>query len=84
MRKTVNTVTLIYFIWLLLDALNIPGMLFNFLLIGEIPFMHISLPPTTMLAFFTASGFAVILEIMSHRVESVRRIRHNSVRLFNR
>ena len=32
MRKAINIFTLVFFIWLVLDALNVPNEFFNFLL----------------------------------------------------
>ena len=76
MRKTINISALILFIWLLLGAFNLPGMLLNFLLVGEIPGTTLSLSPTQMLAILTAVTGLVVFEILSRRVSAMRRIRN--------
>jgi hypothetical protein len=75
MRKTINVIALLFFIWLVLDAFNIPDALLNFLLAGEIPGIKVVLPPTTMLAVFVTTALVLVFEALSRRVESLRRVR---------
>jgi len=75
MRKTINTLALIFFIWLVLDALNIPLMLLKFLIIGELPYSKIEVDPVMMLAILTAVATIVIFEVLARNVSSVRRFR---------
>lgn len=75
MRKTINVAAFIVFFWLVLDALNVPSSLLNFLLIGALPGTAVSLPPTTMLAIMTGLMGIVVFEFSARRFEIVRRIR---------
>jgi hypothetical protein len=67
-RKTINIMALLLFIWLLLDAFNIPGALLNFLLVGQIPGTSIVLSPSQMLAILTVATGTIILEMLASRV----------------
>lgn len=84
MRKTINTIALLYFIWLLLDAFNIPMILINFLLVGEVPGMQSSLPPSLMLALMTATAGIIVFELLARHIEIVWRIRRYAVNLIAR
>ncbi|MFA5135731.1 MAG: hypothetical protein WC505_08170, partial [Patescibacteria group bacterium] len=72
------------FLWLVLDAINAPGIILNFLLVGELPGMSTTLSPTMMLAIMTAASGVVIFEFMARRVEVVWRIRQQVRKLIER
>lgn len=84
MRKTINIAALLFFIWLLLDAFNIPDALLNFLLAGEIPVVRVAVPPTTMLALLTVATVVFIFEVLARRIQTVRRLRQNILGLSSR
>ncbi len=69
MRKTINTLALLTFVWLLLDALNIPNMLLNFLLAGELPIIGTSISPAIMLAIMTLTAGVVVFELLARRLD---------------
>lgn len=77
MRKLINISALILFVWLLLDALNIPSMFIYFLLVGDLPGTTVSLSPTVMLAIMTLTGGTLLFEYLARRVEVVWRIRRS-------
>lgn len=88
MRKAINIFTVIFFIWLVLDALNVPNELFNFLfsflVAGAVPGTGISLPPTMMMAIVTAVSLFVIFEMLARRYESITRFRQTVIGLVQR
>jgi len=75
MRKTINTLALLTFIWLLLDALRIPTLVLNFLLAGELPFVGVAIPPSSMLILLSAIGGLIVLELLIRRLNLERRTR---------
>lgn len=77
MRQFINISALVVFVWLLLDALNIPTMLLGFLLTGEIPLIGITLSPAVMLAITTTSAGIIVLELLARRISIIRRIRYH-------
>ena len=83
MRKVINIITLISFLWLLLDALNVPNIILNFLLsfllAGVVPGTYILLPPSTMMALFTTVALVIIFEMLARRYASVARVRQSIV-----
>lgn len=84
MRKAINIFTLLFFIWLVLSAIDFPSILLSFLIIGAIPGTNASVSPTVMLVVTSLSGAYIIFEILSSRVMSVRRIREHLVNLATR
>lgn len=84
MRKAINIFTLLFFIWLVLSAIDFPSILLSFLIIGAIPGTNASVSPTVMLVVTSLSGACIIFEILSSRVMTVRRIRENLVNLATR
>lgn len=75
MRKTINIGALVFFAWLVFDSLNIMNMLLSFILAGEIPGLKVALPPTIMLAIFTAVALFCSFEFSARRFETARRAR---------
>lgn len=75
MRKAINVAALIVFLWLVLDALNVPSILLNFLLIGALPGTSFTLAPTTMLALMSGLIGIVVFEYSARHFEVVRRTR---------
>lgn len=75
MRKTINTIALLFFIWLVLDTFNVFNILLNFLIAGEIPFIKIALPPSFMLTLMTVVASVVVFELLARRIEVVSRLR---------
>jgi hypothetical protein len=75
MRKAINSLALLFFIWLVLDAFSVPEKLVYFILMGELPGTSISLPPTTMLAIMTALIGIIIFESVARHFNVVRRIK---------
>lgn len=84
MRKTINISALIVFVWLLLDALNVFGMLLNFLLVGEIPGTSIVLSPTQMLAILTALTGLILLEVLASNLGVFQYIKRRITPVDNR
>lgn len=83
MRKTINTMALLLFIWLVLDAFDVPQMMLNFLLVGELPGTTVRLSPSTMLAIMTMATAIVIFELLARRFQIFRRIRYQLTHLQN-
>lgn len=83
MRKIINLSALVCFVWLLLDAFQIPNILINFLLVGQIPGMNSSLSPNLMLAIMVTAAGTVVFEMLARRIEIVRRIRYHFVTIIN-
>lgn len=75
MRKAINISAFLFFIWLVLDTLNVPSILLNFLLVGELPGMHTSLPPIVMLVIISTVFGIVVFELLARRIEIARRTR---------
>ncbi len=71
-RKTINVAALVVIAWLIVDALNVPEALINFIVIGQLPMTKTSLPPSLMLAIMVASFCAVVFEVVSRRNNTVR------------
>lgn len=84
MKKAINISALLFFIWLLLDALDIPQNILMFLLMGELPGTRTSLPPTVMLSLMTAIIGIVSFELLARRVTIVRRIRQQAMGIMAR
>ena len=84
MRKAINIFTLLFFIWLVLRAIDFPSILLSFLIIGAIPGTNASVSPIVMLVVTSLSGAYIIFEILSSRVITVRRIREHLVNLATR
>lgn len=81
MRKIINISALIFFIWLVLDAFNIPSALFNFILLGELPGTEKSLSPTMMLAIMTTIVGIILFEMLARRFTVIRRTRQQFLAL---
>jgi hypothetical protein len=84
MRKIINSIALIFFIWLVLDTLNVPGAVLNFLLVGELPGTTVSLSPSLMLAIMTTVIGMIVFELMARRIEVVWHIRRYMINLIAR
>ena len=77
MRRTINIITLLFFVWLVVDAINLPGILLNFLLVGAIPGTTVTLSPNIMLALLAVTTLGIVYAVLARRYESLRRLRHN-------
>lgn len=75
MRKTINIMALLFFIWLVLDAFAIPDKLLYFLAIGALPGTTATISPTLMLAIMSGLFGLVLFESAARRFEVVKRIR---------
>jgi hypothetical protein len=75
MRKTINIFALLFLVWLMLDTFNVPSVLLNFLLVGQVPGASTTLSPSMMLAIMTALGGVLIFEMLARRIEMIWRIR---------
>lgn len=75
MKKAINTLALLTFIWLVLDALRIPNMFLNFLLAGELPFSETTLSPGLMIVLVTAVAGLIAIEVMIRRLSLAHRAR---------
>lgn len=73
MQKAINISALIFFIWLILNAVDAPSSLLYFLLMGELPGLNIRLSPTMMLALMTLSIFVILFGFAIHHIGAVRR-----------
>lgn len=76
MRKFINITAFIVFVWLVLDAFDVPDKLLYFLLVGALPGTSVTVSPTLMLALMTGLIGLVLFESAARRFEVVRRIRH--------
>ncbi len=76
MRKTINILALVFFIWLVLDTLRIPDLLMNFLIVGAIPGSNITLSPNTMLVLVTLISGVILLELALRHLGGFRNIRY--------
>ncbi len=84
MRKTINILSLLFLIWLVLDTFNVPSVLLNFLLVGQIPGASTTLSPSMMLAIMTATGGIIIFEMLARRIEVIWRIRQYVTKFIDR
>lgn len=84
MRKIINTIALLYFIWLILDAFNVPVILIKFLLVGEVPGMRASLSPNLMLVLMTVTAGAIVFGLLTRHIKITWRIRHYIINLVAR
>jgi hypothetical protein len=84
MRKAINISALLFFVWLVLDTLNAPSALLNFLLVGELPGTTTALSPTLMLALMTAATGLIVFELAARRIEIVWRIRQQFIQVMTR
>lgn len=75
MRKAINTVALIYFLWLVLDAFQVPSILLNFLITGELPIIKVILPAGIMLALMVTTATIIVLELLTRRIPTLRHMR---------
>lgn len=75
MRKAINRFTLVFFIWLVLDAFNVIDMFLEFLLAGAIPGTNIILPANFMLALLTTLTFIVIFEVLARHIQAFKHVR---------
>lgn len=77
MRKTINITALLFFIWLVLDAFDVPDKLVYFLIIGELPGTATTLSPTLMLAIMTGLTGIVVFEILARRFDAIDKLRQS-------
>lgn len=76
MRKTINMLALVFFVWLVLDSLRMPELLLNFLIIGAIPGSNITLSPNTMLVLVTMISGVILLELALRHFGGFRNVRY--------
>ena len=81
MRKTINILALITFVWLVFDTFKIPDMIIRFIIVGELPGTDTSLSPSVMLALTTTIAGGVIFELLVQRISLFRTV-HQRVRQF--
>lgn len=84
MRKAINIFTLLFFIGLVMNAIDFPSILLSFLIVGAIPGTDASVSPTIMLVITSLSGAYIVFEILARRVTTVRRIREHLFNLASR
>ncbi len=76
MRKIINTSALIFFVWLVLDAFQVPKLFMNFILVGELPGSNVPLSPNTMLIITTLFAGVIMFELAARHFGSLRTIRY--------
>lgn len=76
MRKTINILALVFFIFLVLDAVHAPELLMNFLIVGALPGSNTTLSPNTMLVLMTIASGVIMFELVLRRFGGFRNIRH--------
>lgn len=76
MRKTINILALVFFVWLVLDTLRVPELLMNFLIVGAIPGSNVTLSPNTMLVLVTLISGIILLELALRHFGGFRNIRY--------
>jgi uncharacterized membrane protein YuzA (DUF378 family) len=81
MRKTINILALVFFVWLVLNTLQVPDLLMNFLLVGALPGSTTSLSPTMMLAIMTTCVGFIVFELLARRFGVFRNIRYHFINL---
>lgn len=77
MRKAINITAIIFFVWLVLTALDVPGILLNFLLVGALPGSSATIPPTIMLALITTCTGLIIFDLIVRHISFMRRVRRS-------
>jgi hypothetical protein len=80
-RKAINIITLLFFIWLVMDAFNILGVFLNFLLLGIIPGTTLTLSPAFMLGIMVGILIIILFEILARHFKSLQRVRQHIKRL---
>jgi hypothetical protein len=76
-RKAINIFTLVFFIWLVLDAFRIFDALIYFLLVGAIPGTSATISPTVMLGIMTGISAVFVFEVLARHIKSFARIRQH-------
>lgn len=84
MRKTINTAAFFFFIWLVLDAFNVPSTLLLFLVVGQVPGTDITVPPTVMLTIMTFAIGVILFELGARRIEIIRYVRQQALAIMTR
>lgn len=84
MRKFINISALLFFIFLVCDAFDVPYYVLTFLLVGEIPGTNTTLSPTTMLAIMSAASGMIIFELLARRIGVIYRTRQYMVEFLKR
>lgn len=84
MRKTINSAALLFFSGLVLITFDVPSLLLNFILVGELPGASHSLSPSLMLALMTTVAGIIVFELLARKVSVVRRTRQQLMSLINR
>ncbi len=84
MRKAINISAFLFFIWLILDAFNMPSALLNFLLVGELPGIQTNLPPVVMLAIISTAFGIIVFEMVVRRIEIIHRTRQQILSIASR
>lgn len=69
MRKAINLSALIFFIWLVVNALNLPDIFLNFLLLGIVPGTDHSLSPSIMMTLVVATSGVIILMLLLRAID---------------
>lgn len=64
MQKAIQIICIAVIAFVVIDTLKLFDATVNFLLVGAVPFASTSLPPTLMLAIYTAIGLFVGVEIL--------------------
>ena len=77
MRKAINIFTLLFFIWLLLDAFNVGDAVLYFLLVGAIPGTSYSLSPSFMFGAMVGFGAIILFEILTRHIKTLGRVRQH-------
>lgn len=76
MRKTINILALVFFVWLVLDTLRVPELLMNFLIVGAIPGSNVTLSANTMLVLVTLISGITLLELALRHFGGFRNVRY--------
>jgi len=83
-RKLINWATLLYFIWLIIDAFGILSLLIDFIIVGAIPGTNTTIPAGMMLALIGVCAGLLLLEIASRHVTFIYRVRRHLMQLSGR
>lgn len=82
MRKIINILTLVFFVWLVLATFNVPDVVMNFILVGALPgSTTASVSPSMMLAIMTTCVGLIVFELLARRFGVFRQIRYHFVNL---
>lgn len=84
MKKMINIAALVLFVWLLLNAFDLPEAIIGFLFVGRIPGTTMSLSPTVMLVFHVSMIVLILFELLAHRFNALKKFKLSAQELVAR